>query len=269
MLLSRFCGTFPVFMGLIEKYGTNRESVTLQARNPFYHSDRYSVEPPAQATKPASDPQKYYPNLDQTVQTNPKAIELAERLPLFGVPKNIKRSKRYTQKVGEDSDFVPQEVPRDSQKALFEWPEYPNQGRRFTDVIRHFETGVYKKEIDASDPNDEAPLYSSFTRDNVFPTLKHGRRSTKGGSFSSTRKSFGQNVASVGVDNAAGSAGGGFNLAAAQDIGQRGASPQSIAAARNTYLKSPELRVSLGGTGKFKEQSLGVRTGALQMMLSR
>eukprot|EP01052_Picozoa_sp_SAG31_P005408 SAG31_NODE_237_length_19590_cov_13.149915_14_plen_430_part_00 len=30
MLLSRFCGTFLVFMGLIEKCGTNRESVTLQ-----------------------------------------------------------------------------------------------------------------------------------------------------------------------------------------------------------------------------------------------
>eukprot|EP01052_Picozoa_sp_SAG31_P041333 SAG31_NODE_6240_length_2107_cov_1.253486_2_plen_71_part_00 len=33
MLLSRFCGTFLVFMGLIEKYGTDRESVTLQTLN--------------------------------------------------------------------------------------------------------------------------------------------------------------------------------------------------------------------------------------------
>eukprot|EP01052_Picozoa_sp_SAG31_P051485 SAG31_NODE_12241_length_956_cov_1.211202_1_plen_84_part_00 len=33
MLLSRFCGTFLAFVGLIEKYGTNRESVTLQGPN--------------------------------------------------------------------------------------------------------------------------------------------------------------------------------------------------------------------------------------------
>eukprot|EP01052_Picozoa_sp_SAG31_P017118 SAG31_NODE_1158_length_9605_cov_2.788555_9_plen_156_part_00 len=34
MLLSRFCGTFLVCIGLIEKYGTNRESATLQEIDP-------------------------------------------------------------------------------------------------------------------------------------------------------------------------------------------------------------------------------------------
>eukprot|EP01050_Picozoa_sp_SAG11_P008799 SAG11_NODE_792_length_7143_cov_38.103492_2_plen_111_part_00 len=82
---------------------------------------------------------------------------------------------------------------------------------------------MYHKEPEAKDPNDEAPLYSSFTRDNIFPELKHGRRSSKGGSFNSTKLRS--------MDSAGGGGGGGgaqeFSLAGAGKIEQQAAATAS------------------------------------------
>ena len=49
--------------------------------------------------------------------------------------------------LSQGMEFVPKEIEKGTHKTLFEWPEYPNQGRRFTDVVRHFEAGTCHKEV--------------------------------------------------------------------------------------------------------------------------
>lgn len=65
-----------------------------------------------------------------------------------------------------------------------------------------------------------------------------------------------------------------FNIAGAGSIGQRTTESQlaaSTASQRNSYLRSPDLRVATMRSDSVLGQvpSQGVRTGALQMMLSR
>lgn len=160
------------------KYASHKQ---LKAHvDPFHHPDRYSEHPPpAHANIPASDPQQYVPNAHRWNET-------ADRLPRFEVPAVVKRSKRYTMKVGEGHPFVPKDMKSSSggdKHAVFEWPEYPSQGRRFTDVARHFQKSIYAEEESQVDMNktiesrmasgavdpDDKPLYSSFTKDKMMP----------------------------------------------------------------------------------------------------
>jgi hypothetical protein len=183
--------------------------------NPFYHADRYSIDPPPHASKPASDPHAYVPNAERMDRS------ATQRLPLFKVPKYVKRNGCYVDKVGENTDFRPKSPPKGSTKQVYEWPDYPTQGRRFTDVQRHFAANIYadadreehlhetmnsRRLSGAVDP-EERPLYSSFTKDKQMPVhfaqpMEHlnlggpaspprSRLSSLGGS-SRTRNSMGE-----------------------------------------------------------------------------
>ena len=254
--------------------------------NPFHHSDRFSITPPPHATKPASDPQKYIPNHSSSNMN----MDHANRLPLYKVPRNIKRSGMYTMKVGEDHAFRAHEAPSGMDKQLFELPEYPSQGRRFTDVLRHFSAG-FRPEDDNTKPQpqdvfEDAPLYSSFTKDNVFPKMddtaagalgvskmaRSGRRSKSAMemapiSNAPTLPSSDaiESRASRGGGGGGSMGGSGGNNASFQ-LSERGAAASPVGGYSSTYIRAPS--VGLSQTKSGGRSPGGVRAGGLQMMLS-
>lgn len=242
--------------------------------NPFHHSDRFSITPPPHATKPASDPHKYIPNHS----SGQMDLEHANRLPLFQVPRNIKRSGVYTMKVGEDSKFRPKSPELGMDKQLFELPEYPTQGRRFTDVLRHFSVGFRpeedEKKLKPHDVFEDAPLYSSFTKDNVFPkvadtsqpgALGSSMRLSRSGRRSKSAMDMApiENPPTLPLSDAIESR---ASTVQRQSFGlsERGAAASPIGVYSETYIRAPSVELSRTAGARSPG---GVRAGGLQLML--
>jgi|EP01046_Picozoa_sp_COSAG06_P031662 hypothetical protein len=204
-------------------------------------------------------------------------LDHANRLPLFKVPRNIKRNGVYTMKVGEDSAFRPKSPEIGMDKQLFELPEYPSQGRRFTDVLRHFSKG-FRPEEDETKPKpqdvfEDAPLYSSFTKDNVFPkmadTSQPGALGASRLSRSSRRSKSAMDMAPIenppalpssDVIESRGSAGQQQSFR----LSDRGAAASPVGGYSETYIRAPSVELSRS-TGARSPG--GVRAGGLQLML--
>lgn len=255
--------------------------------NPFHHADRYTITPPPHAVKPASDPHKYIPDH----RASHMGMEHANRLPLFKVPRNVKRAGAYTMKVGEDNPFRPKSPSHGVDKQLFELPEYPSQGRRFTDVLRHFSAG-FRPEDEPSKPKpqdvfEEAPLYSSFTKDNVFPKLddsqsaldlsrskSRSRRSKSAEPIAEGTEGMESSIGSMPSQamgsNASRGSGGGGGTRQSFELSSSGALPPA-GGYTEKYLRAPsaELLSSGGAQSTSLSSTAGVRAGAFQMMLSR
>ena len=229
--------------------------------NPFHHSDRFSITPPPHAAKPASDPQKYIPNHASSNMN----MDHANRLPLYKVPRNVKRAGMYTMKVGEDNPFRAQEAPSGMDKQLFELPEYPSQGRRFTDVLRHFSAGFRPEDDETKlkphDVFEDAPLYSSFTKDNVFPKMDDTAAAALGASASKMARSGRRSKSAMEmapIENAptlpssdviesrasrvgggTGGSSGGNN--ASFQLSERGAAASPVGGYSSTYIRAPSV----------------------------
>ena len=205
-------------------------------------------------------------------------MEHANRLPLFKVPRNIKRRGVYTMKVGEDSAFRPKSPEMGMDKQLFELPEYPTQGRRFTDVLRHFSAGFRPEEdetkLKPQDVFEDAPLYSSFTKDNVFPQVATtGEPSLLGRSSrlsrSGRRSKSAMGMAPIENPPALPSS---DEIESRASAGQRqsfqlsesGAAASPVGGYSETYIRAPSVDLSHSmGT----RSPGGVRAGGLQLML--
>ena len=175
--------------------------------------------------------------------------------------------------------------------ALFELPEYPSQGRRFTDVLRHFSAG-FRPEDEPSKPKpqdvfEEAPLYSSFTKDNVFPKLddsqsaldlsrskSRSRRSKSAEPIAEGTEGMESSIGSMPSQamgsNASRGSGGGGGTRQSFELSSSGALPPA-GGYTEKYLRAPsaELLSSGGAQSTSLSSTAGVRAGAFQMMLSR
>jgi hypothetical protein len=205
-------------------------------------------------------------------------MEHANRLPLFKVPRNVKRSGVYTMKVGEDTAFRPKSPELGIDKQLFELPEYPTQGRRFTDVLRHFSAGFRPEEdetkLKPQDVFEDAPLYSSFTKDNVFPQVADtsqpnllGRSSRLSRSGRRSKSAMGmapiENPPTLPSSDAIES-----RASAGQQqsfrLSERGAAASPVGGYSETYIRAPS--VDLSHSVGMRSPG-GVRAGGLQLML--
>ena len=205
-------------------------------------------------------------------------MEHANRLPLFKVPRNIKRKGAYTMKVGEDNTFRPMSPEMGVDKQLFELPEYPTQGRRFTDVLRHFSAGFRPEEdptkVKPQDVFEDAPLYSSFTKDNVFPQVADTSQSGALGTSSRLSRSGRRSKSAMGMapiesppalpSSAAIEALANTGQRQSFRLSERGAAASPVGGYSETYIRAPSVELSRSAGARSPG---GVRAGGLQLML--